>query len=350
MRPVAPGEGPLLVAEQLRLDQRVGKRGAAHLDERLLRPQRVVVDGVGDQLLAGAGLAADEHRGVGLRDLRHLLVHLPRGTAGADDVREVVAFAQLLPQVRVLVEQSPPLLLDQPLHVERLRDHRADDAEELHAAVVVALRLEAEVDGERADGGAVHRDRHADEAELLLADGRDGAGRRLRNAGSRLTRGTTIGSPAFDHLAGDPLADLEAHGAGAVLEALGGLDQQLAVAQQRHHAAHHAVVADERGEHTLHRSLQIERARQGLAHLQQGRQAPRIARGGSGIGSGLGGRHSRSPTFWAVRRCFRHTRVARRPGRTRQPACTSRGLRPGSVAAPRLHTFLSQLKMRVTFL
>ena len=109
---VGAGERALLVAEQLRLDQRVGQRRAAHLHERLLRAQRVVVDRVRDQLLAGARLAADQHGGVGLRDLRDLLVHLPRRAAGADDVREVVALAQLLPQVRVLVEQPPALLLD----------------------------------------------------------------------------------------------------------------------------------------------------------------------------------------------------------------------------------------------
>ena len=74
------------------------------------------------------------------RDLRHLLVHLPHRPAGADDVREVVALPQLLPQVRVLVDQPPLLLLDQPLDLDRLRDHRRDDAEELDAAVVVALR------------------------------------------------------------------------------------------------------------------------------------------------------------------------------------------------------------------
>ena len=41
------------------------------------------------------------------------------------------------------------------------------DAEELDAAVEVALRLEAQVDGERAGRGAVEHDGHADEAELL---------------------------------------------------------------------------------------------------------------------------------------------------------------------------------------
>ena len=89
------------------------------------------MDRVRDQLLAGARLAADQHRGVGPRHLRDLLVDLPHRPAGADDVREVVALAQLLPQVRVLVDQPPPLVLDQPLDLDRLRDHRRDDAEEL---------------------------------------------------------------------------------------------------------------------------------------------------------------------------------------------------------------------------
>src|SRR5207248_5910356 len=43
------GEGALLVTEQLRLDERVRERGAAHLDERLVLARRVVVDGVSDQ-------------------------------------------------------------------------------------------------------------------------------------------------------------------------------------------------------------------------------------------------------------------------------------------------------------
>ena len=116
------GEGALLVAEQLRLDQAVGQRGAVHLDERLVGARRVVVDGVGHQLLARARLASDEHGGVGGRHLRHLLVHLAHRPAAADDAREVVALLQLLPQLRVLVEQLLLVFLDQPLNLDRLRD------------------------------------------------------------------------------------------------------------------------------------------------------------------------------------------------------------------------------------
>ena len=61
------GEGAALVAEQLALEQLVGNRRAVDGDEGSA-PVGVVVDGAGDQLLAGAGLALDEHGGVGRRD------------------------------------------------------------------------------------------------------------------------------------------------------------------------------------------------------------------------------------------------------------------------------------------
>ena len=48
------GERALGVTEQFRLDQFFRQRGAIHLDEWLLRAQRVVVNGIRNQLLAGA--------------------------------------------------------------------------------------------------------------------------------------------------------------------------------------------------------------------------------------------------------------------------------------------------------
>ena len=57
------GERALLVAEQLRLEQRVGNRRAVERHERLRRARAELVDGLRDQFLAGARLAADQHRG-----------------------------------------------------------------------------------------------------------------------------------------------------------------------------------------------------------------------------------------------------------------------------------------------
>ena len=63
------GEGAAFVAEQLALQQRLGNGRAIDGDERLVGAVAVLVDGAGDQFLAGAGLAADEH-GAGLAATR----------------------------------------------------------------------------------------------------------------------------------------------------------------------------------------------------------------------------------------------------------------------------------------
>jgi hypothetical protein len=162
-------------------------------------------------------------------------------------------------------------------------------------------------------------------SSCFSCSGRRGA--RFRNAGSLLTRGT-----------GDPFAELEADGAGAVLESLDRLDVQLALAQQGDHPAHDAVMTDERLQHALHRRLEVERAGERLAHLEQRREAARVAGGYRGIGTESGGRHGRSPTFLPgesgiaqqPRRSDPATRrrgVPAEPEAARHSACASWGLR-----------------------
>ncbi len=65
----------LLVAEQLRLDQRLRNRRAVHRDERPVATRRIVVDRLREQFLAGAGLARDQHRNVLADHLAHLRDH-----------------------------------------------------------------------------------------------------------------------------------------------------------------------------------------------------------------------------------------------------------------------------------
>src|SRR5690242_17196862 len=60
-RLVRPGEGAADVAEQLTLEQCAWQRRAVDGDERLIRRSRVSMDRPGDELLAGAALAANEH-------------------------------------------------------------------------------------------------------------------------------------------------------------------------------------------------------------------------------------------------------------------------------------------------
>src|SRR5678815_4391417 len=70
------GERALDVAEQLALEQVLWNRPAVDRDEWLAVAGRAVVDLARDQLLAGAGLAGDQHRDVGRRDLLDLAEHL----------------------------------------------------------------------------------------------------------------------------------------------------------------------------------------------------------------------------------------------------------------------------------
>ena len=73
-------EGAAFVSEHLRLDQITRDRGAIDGDERLVAaaPRALPMDRRGDQLLAGAGFARDQHtrfRGRDARDQRAQLFH-----------------------------------------------------------------------------------------------------------------------------------------------------------------------------------------------------------------------------------------------------------------------------------
>ena len=60
------GEGALLVAKKLALGQRVGNGGTIQGDERLTAAAALIMNRLGDDFLAGAVLAADEHGQIGL--------------------------------------------------------------------------------------------------------------------------------------------------------------------------------------------------------------------------------------------------------------------------------------------
>src|SRR6266571_1519725 len=66
---VGAGEGASLVTEQLALQQVPRHGGAVDLDEGPSPPGGEMVDRVGDELFAGAGLARDDHGDVDARRL-----------------------------------------------------------------------------------------------------------------------------------------------------------------------------------------------------------------------------------------------------------------------------------------
>ena len=88
---IGAGERAALVPEELALDELRGQRRAVDGDERPGLPRRVDVDRAREQALAGARLAAQEHRRVGLRGERDALVDRAELVAPPDDAVERTA-------------------------------------------------------------------------------------------------------------------------------------------------------------------------------------------------------------------------------------------------------------------
>src|SRR6516164_824466 len=83
---VGSGERALLVAEEFRLQQTLRDRRGVQGLERPAGPVRVLVDGAGDQFLAGASLPGDNIREVLRGHQADLLVNLAHGWASADQL------------------------------------------------------------------------------------------------------------------------------------------------------------------------------------------------------------------------------------------------------------------------
>jgi hypothetical protein len=192
-------EGAAGVPEELRLEQRVGQRGAVLRDEGPAGARPVEVDRAGDQLFPRAALALDEHRELGVDDPVELAEDAVHRIGGADD-RGVVEAAALAPelgahdgQLAVLVAHAAAELrvqaLDLPARVEEALVPRAQLGQEPRVAdrdrglvreqvdeVQVLLReraaLEAVVDVEDAVDPVLDADRqahHGAQAQVLDA-------------------------------------------------------------------------------------------------------------------------------------------------------------------------------------
>ena len=83
------------MAEQLAFEEVFRDGGAVDGHEGLLVATAVVVDGAGDDLLAGAAFPRDEHGGVGVGDLPDELEHGLHGIGAADDAEVVVLLLEL---------------------------------------------------------------------------------------------------------------------------------------------------------------------------------------------------------------------------------------------------------------
>ena len=134
------GERAAHVPEQLRFEQRFRDGGAVHLDERHVALRAAIVNRAGDQLLAGAGLAGDEHRALRLRDELGGPDDILHPAAAPDDAVVVELLVALVEEVPVMGAQALVLQRAPDEHeelvdlerllkvVERAELHRLDRA------------------------------------------------------------------------------------------------------------------------------------------------------------------------------------------------------------------------------
>src|SRR5687768_2731656 len=79
------GERAALVAEELAFEQCLGERRAVETDERPFLARAGIMHRAGDQFLADAAFAADQHRRATRRRALNLLLQFRNAAAGADD-------------------------------------------------------------------------------------------------------------------------------------------------------------------------------------------------------------------------------------------------------------------------
>src|SRR5262249_35761723 len=119
------GEGALLVAEDLALEERLGDRRAVDGHEGPRAPRRALVDGPRGELLAGAALAQEEHGSRRWRGEVDEAIDLLHGLALADEPAMSPQRLDALAEHRHLAErlrllQAPVDEDPQPRRVHRL--------------------------------------------------------------------------------------------------------------------------------------------------------------------------------------------------------------------------------------
>src|SRR5260370_2760249 len=102
------------MAEEVALQQAGGQGGTIDRDQRFVFALARGVDGAGDQLLARAGFAGDEHRGVGGGDPADVGENLQEDWAPADDLFEIMGRFDLFLDIQVLLLEATPLALRPP--------------------------------------------------------------------------------------------------------------------------------------------------------------------------------------------------------------------------------------------
>ena len=252
------GEGPLLVAEEFGLEQVFRQRSAIEAHVGAACARRVVVDGVGDEFLAGAGLATDQHRGRPFCHHADLLENAPHRRRMANQVVEAVLLAHGASQGVALFGQRLAVKVDFQRQAHALADQVGDHFDETHPlceqTVVGCVGLHRENALQR----AADLDRRGDEGQILIVEAEPVEETRLV---PQALDGNCF--PAFEDHADETFARLVVHCfVGFAVEAEHHMHVQLA-GIGIHHADHAAAIVPgdvQRAQHFAQGLVKIQRA------------------------------------------------------------------------------------------
>src|SRR6266851_9486641 len=100
-----PGEGAALVTEQFVFDKSFGNCGAIQGYKRLLAAIGQMMNGAGEELLAGATFAQEQRGGIGCSDALNLLADFANGSMLADDAGKSVTRGVLFAEQQIFAEE-----------------------------------------------------------------------------------------------------------------------------------------------------------------------------------------------------------------------------------------------------
>lgn len=129
------------------------------------------MDGGGDELLAGAGFAAEEGDGVGGGDLVDGAVDFSHGVGVSDDIFGAVLVFEGVSEADVFVFELFVAGLFFPAVFDVVGDEAGDDGEDADVFVEGGDFFEESVDGEGADNFLADSDGDADEGDFIFGEG-----------------------------------------------------------------------------------------------------------------------------------------------------------------------------------
>src|SRR5207245_7507538 len=108
------------VAEELRLEERLGQRAAVERHERPIAAERMEMDRLRDETLARARFTGEQNRAVRLSDRFDHLEHVEHRFGAPDDVRKLMREAERPLQQHVFLPELAVLDLLADLHLEKI--------------------------------------------------------------------------------------------------------------------------------------------------------------------------------------------------------------------------------------